>query len=424
MKDGLYYNQAYEKRLADKGFEWAHLVWKKTVPPVGSGSTKYMIWDVVNRRSPKDLVVCEYKAECFKLAQQSDVPMVFIKSSQKPHAEKKFLAKSAQKIGSILGRGPAGSQKIRLGAEAIKAANCKKVLMWDGMKTVPEVRSHLLNVTLAYAQRHYDYPLAWSHYDYCDYLLTQTRGQAARAFSQLRRLTPFVVTIPNGVELDVFKPVEADQKKQIRKDLNLAQDCFTVIFPSKLAPYKGTRYLQQWIQRMRGSNPEIVFLVVGALHRSLPQAHRNQLMASLRESPNVVWVEGVARGQMPSYFKAADVCLMPGVWREGFSMAAIEAMASGLALVAANDGFYPEVITHGFNGLLCERHLLFNQVRDALRELSADRQRCREMGANARLYAEKILPRQKALDNFEAFLENRLDDIDENLSLAWAEGRQ
>jgi glycosyltransferase involved in cell wall biosynthesis len=49
---------------------------------------------------------------------------------------------------------------------------------------------------------------------------------------------------------------------------------------------------------------------------------------------------------------AARAVVLPSAWEETFGLAAVEAMALGVAPVAAGHGAFPELITDGVDGLL------------------------------------------------------------------------
>ena len=59
----------------------------------------------------------------------------------------------------------------------------------------------------------------------------------------------------------------------------------------------------------------------------------------------------VAQRDLPDYYRAADALVVTSRY-ESFGLAAVEALASGLPVVAAQVGGLPSIITHGENGLL------------------------------------------------------------------------
>ena len=97
-------------------------------------------------------------------------------------------------------------------------------------------------------------------------------------------------------------------------------------------------------------------------------------------------------------------------------MAALESLAAGLPLIATRRGIYPEIVFYHYNGWLCRPEALFREGLEALRTLSQQPELRRLLSTNARAYAEKRLPRRRCLENFRAFFEGRLLDIDADLT--------
>lgn len=58
------------------------------------------------------------------------------------------------------------------------------------------------------------------------------------------------------------------------------------------------------------------------------------------------------RNDISQIYKAADICCFPSI-REGLGLAAIEGMASGLPLIAANNRGTRDLFQNGANGFLC-----------------------------------------------------------------------
>ena len=67
--------------------------------------------------------------------------------------------------------------------------------------------------------------------------------------------------------------------------------------------------------------------------------------------PFVRFLGPVDHAELPFYFATADVVVQPSI-AEARSLACLEAMASGAAIVATATGGLPELITHGVNGFL------------------------------------------------------------------------
>jgi glycosyltransferase involved in cell wall biosynthesis len=82
-------------------------------------------------------------------------------------------------------------------------------------------------------------------------------------------------------------------------------------------------------------------------------------------------------------WSAIDICCVPSTEPEPFGMVALEAMAVGKAVVAANHGGLPEIVDDGTTGLLFEPNNAI-ALADALSRLISDRPLRTRMGAAAR----------------------------------------
>lgn len=421
MKTNVHANASFQK-ASNHQWEWAHLNWLAQIPPTEDGSYNHLIWDLMKHRNPRDLLISEYFPNSFHLAKSSDCAVVQIEAPQS-FVGQGVASTLLRKTLSHLRFGNQATPFVREAAAIIQRVGCKRILLWDNIVAAPTLRRLLPDITIAYAQRHYDYPpqITHEHYGCCDILVTQTRGQARLAFQRMHRLTSLVVSIPNGAELDLFKPVTLAEKCGLREQLGLPKESLIAIFPSKLAPHKGTRYLREWIGICANRFPNVFFLVVGKLHADLPTHHRRELCSMLEGSSNVKWLKGVARSDMPPLYKAADFCLMPCTWREGFSMAATEALAAGLPLIAPSTGCYSEILRDGYNGLVCRQEYLLMDGLRAIEKLSAEPKLLSVLGRNAREYAMRCLSRDTVLANFEALFEGRYLDIDDKVSEAWTQ---
>lgn len=400
--------------------EWVHLCLRNPVPPISDGSYNHLLWQILEKRNPKDLVIGEYFADSFTLALNSPIPVIQIHIPKKGKAMSKIESIRRQLLKPYRGNQLQYDflEYIRNVVKIIKKLDNPKIMIWGVMSIVPKLRDLLPEHFITFAQRHYDYPVATSYYNSCDLVIMQTKGQLRHAFDRLPNLNPFTIVIPNGVELEVFNPQNQIHGNTQREKLNIENEKFVIIFPSKLAPYKGTSYLMEWIKRCEKEIKGVHFLVVGKIHNTLLEREKTQLENVLIESKNVTWLKGIPRSEMKLLYGLADACIMPCLWREGFSMASIEAMASGLPLIVSNSGCYKEIVKDGFNGILCDPEDLYESGLKAISLLIENDEIRQRLSKNARYYAELKLSREKVLSNFMAALEGNYELIDSDLSFS------
>jgi glycosyltransferase involved in cell wall biosynthesis len=101
----------------------------------------------------------------------------------------------------------------------------------------------------------------------------------------------------------------------------------------------------------------------------------------------------VANIDMPEIYRAADFCLLPSLM-EATSIAGLEAMATGRALVGTRVGGIPALIDDGVTGLLVPPRDP-PAIAAAVNALAHNRERCVQMGhaARARVEAQFAWPR-------------------------------
>ena len=112
---------------------------------------------------------------------------------------------------------------------------------------------------------------------------------------------------------------------------------------------------------------------------------------------------------LAAHYASADVFLFPSI-TETYGNVTMEAMASGLAVVAYNYAAAEEHIRHNRNGLLADFDNAPRFIRLAA-ELVSEPERMRSLGHNARLTAEAIRW-DGVYDRFEQVLLNIVKESD------------
>jgi glycosyltransferase involved in cell wall biosynthesis len=181
-----------------------------------------------------------------------------------------------------------------------------------------------------------------------------------------------IVHLPNGVETEEFAP---------RPDYAL-HDPPTVIYVGRLHPQKGIGVLLEAAARLRASEA-IDFRIV--LVGDGPAGEELRLQARCLGLGDGVQFAG-ATERVAEHLQAADIFVLPSR-SEGLSNALLEAMASGLPVVATAIPGNVDVITHGRNGMLVAVDDP-EALASACAGLLGDRSRREELGRAARMTVE------------------------------------
>lgn len=193
-----------------------------------------------------------------------------------------------------------------------------------------------------------------------------------------------VTVMPNGVDLDLFRP--GYDPRPIRAELGLNGEP-VVGFAGGFQHWHGLEQLVESMAQIRTEFPDAKLLLVGD-GRARPSLERK--IAELGLESAVIITGLVPQRRVPEMLTVADVAVLPypklpkELWFSPLKL--YEYMASGKAIVASRDGQITEVIQNGHNGLLVEAGNTAELAQATIKLFRDPAERTR-LGHNARLQA-------------------------------------
>lgn len=154
------------------------------------------------------------------------------------------------------------------------------------------------------------------------------------------------ITVYNGINTDIFNP--ASVYDDIRMELGLKEDTIVIGSIGVLEKDKGQKYLVEALARLKAQDITNVICVIcgtGPMEADLKELMR------ARGLENEVLFLGF-RTDIPRVLKMLDILVIMSLTIESFSMAAVEAMAMEVPLIATNVGGIPEVVDDGITGII------------------------------------------------------------------------
>lgn len=147
------------------------------------------------------------------------------------------------------------------------------------------------------------------------------------------------IVIHNGI--DIQKYIKAKKAK-----LNIAKKFLVIGCVANLRKEKGHKYLIKAAKKVVDKIPNCIFLLVGdgKLRKDLEKQ-----IEELNLKKNILFLG--SRKDIPNLMKAMDVFVLPSI-SEGFGIVLVEAMASGVPVVATKVGGIPEIVVENKTGYL------------------------------------------------------------------------
>jgi len=188
-----------------------------------------------------------------------------------------------------------------------------------------------------------------------------------------------VEVVYNGVDTARYRPRPPDPARA--RQLGLGGDKRWLVTVASLKPLKRIDLLIDAFARVVAERPELGLLIVG------DGPERAALEARVRRLGLEDWVVFLGlREEVEKILNLSELFVLSSR-TEAFPNALLEAMASGLPVVATNVGSVPELVEHGKSGLLVEPGDAEALAR-AILEVTADRSRARAMGEQGRSVVE------------------------------------
>ena len=228
-------------------------------------------------------------------------------------------------------------------------------------------------------------------------------GTKSELMKKARIKAKKIEVIPNGLDIDYFRPYDAAEIKTLRKSLDIEDDTFVVLSVGRVHNQKNLFCILEAIRLFvtERETPKILYLNVGlrqnkklyqGLQAFIKKHNLGEVCDFLDESHEIV-----------NYYNLADVTVLASLW-EGLPNVVLESMATRKIAIVADSADNDEVVTHGVNGFKfrtndsCD---LYHRLRDVL-ELSVEERE--SIGSAARESVTKRFGMSRMVTDFKKVL--------------------
>ena len=183
-----------------------------------------------------------------------------------------------------------------------------------------------------------------------DAILANARAEADQLVDYYHADPTRIEIVPPGVDHAFFSPGD---KRGARRALGLG-DHPVLVFVGRIQPLKGVDVAVRALAALE--RPEAVLLVIGGASGADGDREVRRLEAlvdDLGVRSQVRFIPAQPHHALSTYYRAADVCLVPSR-AESFGLVALEAAACGVPVVAAAVGGLRTLVEHGQTGFLID----------------------------------------------------------------------
>jgi D-inositol-3-phosphate glycosyltransferase len=200
-----------------------------------------------------------------------------------------------------------------------------------------------------------------------------------------------VFVVQPGVDLATFQPLDrADARRKIGYGSGRL-----LLFAGRLERLKGVDVAIRALALLRDRQHEDVRLIVlgedageAGVGVESEKERLKAVASALGVRDKVDFVGSVAHHELPYFYSAADVCVMPS-YSESFGLVALEAQACGCPVVASGVSGLRSVVRDEVTGYLIEGHDP-GAYAERIGRLLADPELAQQMGRRGRLLAQRF----------------------------------
>ncbi|EKB1221342.1 glycosyltransferase family 4 protein [Listeria monocytogenes] len=194
-----------------------------------------------------------------------------------------------------------------------------------------------------------------------------------------------IVYLPNGVDEKHFIPDE-ENRLAIRKQYGISSQEIVVASTNRMEPIKGMSYLIEAIPQILNKYDQVTFLIAG--DGSQLEKFEDKLKKYTNKSAKVIFTGRLTNQEIKNVINTADIYVQPSLM-EGCSIAIIEAMSCGKAVIASNVGGNPDIISKEIGLLVPAKSVV--ALKDAIEYCINNPEECKMMGKNSREQVERQL---------------------------------
>jgi len=193
-------------------------------------------------------------------------------------------------------------------------------------------------------------------------------------------ITSPIEMIPNAIDLSSFYHPDPEP---VRKKYGLKQNDKLLVYVGRIGLEKNLGFMLKAFKKAKESVPDVKLMIVGEGPELDPL---KDLAINLGIGDSVIFPGRVEYEEIPSYYKAGYAFIMTST-TEVNPLALLEAMASGLPVVAISAAGSSDTVTTGYDGILTDNNM--DNYVNALLKLLKNGDYRDKMSAGAKSTSEK-----------------------------------
>ncbi|MBI4283180.1 MAG: glycosyltransferase [Chloroflexi bacterium] len=199
----------------------------------------------------------------------------------------------------------------------------------------------------------------------CHHIIAPTEKEKAALIRHYDAAPGRISVIPCGVNLELFQPMN---KEAARQQLGFTEDKL-ILFVGRIQPIKGIDQLLKVMPYLPDRQRTRLVIIGGDDQSQYEMERLQELSRFLQIQDKVSFLGRVKQEQLPYFYRAADVCVVPSYY-ESFGLVALESLACGTRVVVTDVGDLKSIIRQGETGYVVSDNAPLTLARSIVSLLS------------------------------------------------------
>lgn len=222
----------------------------------------------------------------------------------------------------------------------------------------------------------------------CKNIICISEAVEKKVLNENPRLNTKVVY--NGIDIEEFSVISS--KKYDKARLGVSFDEKVILFVGRLIKEKGVLELITAFQRI-DSAKKYRLVIIGSSnfkYGTIADCEKKIFKRAKKSGNKILFLGHVDHSKLKYYYSLADLVVIPSMWEEAFGLVAVEAMASGKAIITTDSGALPEIIGDECGIIINRKKDMINTLKTQMEFILENDDLRLRMGEAAKIRAQEF----------------------------------
>lgn len=192
-----------------------------------------------------------------------------------------------------------------------------------------------------------------------------------------------VYTVNNGVNIELFsQEITSEEKCHLCKKYNIKENETVIMFCGRLIQEKGIKELILALKQIKNIEKCKLLIVGNSQFANNAKTKYEIELKNISEElkDKIIFTGFIFNKELYKIHKISDIAVIPSMWEEPFGLVVLEAMCSGLPIIATDSGAIPQIVTDECAYIIKRDKELIKNMAQKIDYLVENKEKREEMG--------------------------------------------